>query len=62
MLYFAYALVAEIPGVAVDNDRHGLHIADWDLAMTPYQEGSGVGATTPTDVTGHSPLILIAIE
>jgi hypothetical protein len=45
-LFFTYALVAEIPGVAVDNDRHGLHIADWDLAMTPYQEGSGVGATT----------------
>ena len=41
MLYFAYALMAEIPGVAVNNDRHGLHIADWDLAMTPYQEGSG---------------------
>lgn len=45
MLYFAYALVAEIPGVAVDDDRHGLHIADWDLAMTPYQEGSGDGGT-----------------
>jgi hypothetical protein len=38
ILYFAYALVAEIPGVAVDDDRRGLHIADWDLAMTPYQE------------------------
>jgi hypothetical protein len=45
MLYFAYALVAEIPGVAMDNDRRGLHIADWDLAMTPYQEGSGADAT-----------------
>ena len=42
MLFFAYALVAEIPGVAVDNDRRGLHIADWDLAMTPYQEGIDV--------------------
>ena len=47
VLFFAYALVAEIPGVAVDNDRHGIHIADWDLAMTPYQEGSGVGTSTP---------------
>jgi hypothetical protein len=46
VLFFAYALVAEIPGVAVDNDRYGLHIADWDLAMTPYREGDGVGATT----------------
>ena len=46
VLFFTYALVAEIPGVAVDNDRLGLHIADWDLAMTPYREGSGVGATT----------------
>jgi hypothetical protein len=46
MIYFTYALVAQIPGVAVDDDRHGLHIADWDLAMTPYTEGSGVGATT----------------
>jgi hypothetical protein len=44
--YFAYALVAEVPGVAIDDDRRGLHIADWDLAMTPYQEGNGVGATT----------------
>ena len=47
ILYFAYALVAEIPGVAVDDDRRGLHIADWDLAMTPYQESgrsrSGAG-------------------
>jgi hypothetical protein len=46
VLFFTYALVAEIPGVAVDNDGRGLHISDWDLAMTPYQEGSGVGATT----------------
>ena len=45
-LFFAYALVAEIPGVAVDNDRHGLFFADWDLAMTHYQGGSGIGATT----------------
>ena len=62
MLYFAYALVAEIPGVAVDNDRHGLHIADWDLAMTPYQQGSAPTPPVPTDATGHSPLILTAIE
>jgi hypothetical protein len=47
MLFFAYALVAEIPGVAMDNDRHGLHIADWDLAMTPYQEGRIVDAPAP---------------
>jgi hypothetical protein len=47
VLYFAYALVAEIPGVEADTDGRGLHIADWDLAMTPYQEGSGVGATGP---------------
>jgi EVE domain len=40
VLYFAYALVAEIPGVAVDSDRRGVHIADWDLAMTPFQEAS----------------------
>ena len=59
-LFFAYALVAEIPGVAVDNDRRGLHVADWDLAMTPYQRGSGIGATdASTGVTGHSPLILL---
>lgn len=45
-LFFAYALVAEIPGVAVDNDQHGLHVADWDLAMTPYQGVSDIGATT----------------
>ena len=38
-LFFAYALVAEIPGVAVDSDRRGLHVADWDLAMTPTKEG-----------------------
>ena len=44
---FTYALVAEIPGVVVDNDRGGLRIADWDLAMTPYQEEGGVGATPP---------------
>jgi hypothetical protein len=43
MLFFAYALVAEIPGVAVDSDRRGLHVADWDLAMTPYL-GAGGGA------------------
>lgn len=46
MLFFAYALVAEIPGVAVDSDRRGLHVADWDLAMTPYQEGMAVGVPT----------------
>jgi type I restriction enzyme M protein len=39
-LFFAYALVAEIPGVAVDDDRRGIHIADWDLAMTPFGENS----------------------
>jgi hypothetical protein len=49
VLFFAYALVAEIPGVAVDNDRRGLHIADWDLAMTPYGDGSGVGTTPQHD-------------
>lgn len=36
VLRFTYALVAEIPGVGVDSDGHGLHITDWDLAMTPY--------------------------
>ncbi len=41
VLFFAYALVAQIPGVEVDNDGRGLHVADWDLAMTPYQEGAG---------------------
>jgi hypothetical protein len=41
VLFFAYALVAEIPGITVDNGRHGLHVADWDLAMTPYQQRSG---------------------
>lgn len=44
VLFFTYALVAEIPGVAVDNDRRGLHIDDWDLAMTPYQQESVVDA------------------
>ena len=45
VLFFTYALVAEIPGVAVDVDRQGLRIADWDLAMTPYQGESAVDAT-----------------
>jgi len=43
--FFTYALVAEIPGVVVDGDRQGLRIADWDLAMTPYQ-GGGEGTST----------------
>ncbi|TVY99613.1 hypothetical protein EAS64_40795 [Trebonia kvetii] len=42
---FAYALVAEIPGVAVDLAQQGLQIVDWDLAMTQYQAGSDAGAT-----------------
>jgi hypothetical protein len=37
--------VAEIAGVAVDEGRRGLRIADWDLAMTPYQEEKGVVGT-----------------
>ena len=45
-LFFAYALVAEIPGITVDNGRHGLHVADWDLAMTPYQQRNGADALT----------------
>ena len=45
VLFFTYALVAEIPGVAVDNDRRGLHIDDWDLAMTPHHEESVIDAT-----------------
>ena len=45
VLFFAYALVAEIPGVVVDDDRYGIHIADWDLAMTPFGESSEVTAT-----------------
>jgi hypothetical protein len=35
---FTYALVAEIPGIAVDKGVRGIRIADWDLAMTPYQK------------------------
>jgi Protein NO VEIN, C-terminal/EVE domain len=45
VLFFTYALVTEIPGVAVDNDLRGLHIDDWDLAMTPYQEERLIDAT-----------------
>jgi hypothetical protein len=46
VLFFTYALVAEIPGVAVDDDGQGLHIADWDLAMTAPREERGAGAGT----------------
>jgi hypothetical protein len=52
-LFFAYALVAEIPGVAVDDDRRGLHIADWGLAMTPYQEGSAAATTVSSWTEGE---------
>jgi hypothetical protein len=46
VLFFAYALVAEIPGISVDDDRRGLHIADWDLAMTRYRAGNGAETAT----------------
>src|ERR1700689_691974 len=45
VLFFAYALVAEIPGIAVDDDGQGLHITDWTLAMTSPQQEDGAGAT-----------------
>lgn len=47
VLFFTYALVAEIPGIAVDSDRRGLHVADWDLAMTPYPRESAPELATP---------------